>query len=59
MPVDLTETENKNDSVNRNDAAKMTLQNDVAVLATQEDGIISPNKPLIPQWISSVTMEKS
>ena len=25
----------------------MTLQNDVAALATQADGIISPNKPLI------------
>ena len=47
MPVDLTETENENDSVNQNDAAKMTLENDVATLATQADGIISPNKPLI------------
>ena len=26
MPVVLTETENENDSVNKNDAAKMTLQ---------------------------------
>ena len=47
MPVDLTETENENDSANQNDVAKMTLQNDVAALATQADGIISPNKPLI------------
>ena len=31
----------------KNDAAKMTLQNDVEDLATQADGIISPNKPLI------------
>ena len=30
MPVDLTETENENDSANQNDVAKMTLQNDVA-----------------------------
>ena len=61
MPVDLTETENENDSANQNDVAKMTLwkwcckndaakmmlQNDVEVLATQADGIISPNKHLI------------
>ena len=47
VPVVLTETENENDSVNQNDAAKMTLQTDVAALATQVDGIISPNKPLI------------
>ena len=40
MPVDLTETENENDSTNQN------LQNDVAALATQADGIISLNKPL-------------
>ena len=38
----LTETEN--------DVAKMTLQNDVAALATQADGIIFPNKPLI-EWL--------
>ena len=37
MPVDLTETENGNDSANQNDAARMTLQNDVAALATQAD----------------------
>ena len=30
MPVVLTETENENDCANQNDAAKMTLQNDVA-----------------------------
>ena len=47
MPVVLTETENENDSANQNDIAKMTLQNDLAALATQADGIISPNKPLI------------
>ena len=61
MPVDLTETENENDSANQNDVAKMTLwkwrckidpakmtlQNDVSALATQADSIISPNKPLI------------
>ena len=35
MPVVLTETENENDSANQNDAAKMTLQNDVAALATR------------------------
>ena len=43
----LTEWENENDSANQNDVAKMTLQNDKAALATQADGIISPNKPLI------------
>ena len=37
VPVVLTETENENDSANqndvaKNDAAKMTLQNDVAAL---------------------------
>ena len=53
MPVDLTETENENDSANQNDAAKMTLQHDVAALATQADGIISPNKPLIKREIIS------
>ena len=48
MSVDLTETENENnDSVNQNDIAKMSLQNDVAALATQADGIISTNKPLL------------
>ena len=47
MAVDLTETENENDSANQNDVAKMTLQNDVAALATQAGGIISPNKLLI------------
>ena len=26
MPVDLTETENENDSANQNDVTKMTLQ---------------------------------
>ena len=45
MPVDLTEMENENDSANQNDVAKMTLQNDVAALATQADSIISPTKP--------------
>ena len=35
IPVDLTETENDNDSTNQNDVAKMTLQkwccnNDIA-----------------------------
>ena len=30
MPVVLTEPENENDSVNQNDVAEMTLQNDAA-----------------------------
>ena len=38
----------------------MTLQNDVAALATQADGIISPNKPLIYDCdlINSSDMQK-
>ena len=47
MPVDLTKTENENNSVNQNDAAKMMLQNDIVALAMQADSIISPNKHLI------------
>ena len=35
MPVVLTETENKNDSVNQNDVAKMMLQNGVAAPTTR------------------------
>ena len=44
MPVDLTETENENDSVNRNYIAKMTQQALATLLA---DGIISMNNPLM------------
>ena len=44
--VVLMETENENDSADENYVAKMMLQNDVAALAMQADGNISPNKPL-------------
>ena len=46
MPVVLTGTENKNDSVNQNYVAKMTLQKGASLATLLADGITSTNNPL-------------
>ena len=55
MPVDLTATENENDSANQNDVAKLTLQkwhckNDAAKMTSQcrmETAVVLSTNPLI------------